>query len=163
MREGIFRMNEFEQSITINRAPEQVFKSVADIEKMPKYLPAFHRIERQAGERIRAEGEIMGYRFTQTGYCKSDDELRRMDFGSDDPAMSTGWLQVGPGPDLAAADVTVHLSLQIRPEQEEMIRTRFKNLEEMIGEGLRAALRALKNYCEAQEVSLDEADRAAST
>jgi uncharacterized protein YndB with AHSA1/START domain len=154
-------MNEFEQSITVSRAPEKVFAVISNIEKMPEYLPVFRRIERQSGEdRVRAEGEIMGYRFTQTGFFRADDERRRVEFGADDPALSTGWIQVTQGPDLSAADVTVHLSLQIRPEQEEMVRARFRNLDEMIGDGLRRALQALKNYCEGHGDPLDEADLA---
>ena len=155
-------MNEFEQSIIISCEPEEVFSLVADVEKMPKYLSAFRRIERQeaGGDRFRVEGRIMGYHFTQDGFFRANNELRRVDFGSDDPALSTGWLRVAQGPDLSASDVTVHLSVQIRPEQEEMIRARFRNLDDMIQDGLKRTLQALKNYCENHGDSLNETDKA---
>ncbi|HEX8249340.1 MAG TPA: SRPBCC family protein [Pyrinomonadaceae bacterium] len=154
-------MSEYEQSITISRAPERVFSQVTAVEQLPKYFSMVSRAERQSGERVRVEGEIFGYRFNQTGFFRVDEKSRRVDFGPEFYTAFRGWAQVTPGPDISAADLTVHLSFDISQQQEERLRGQITNLDAVIRDSLKRALESFKNYCEGHGDPLDEADAAA--
>ena len=153
-------MSEYEHSITIGRAPEQVFSFISDARQSPRYLPAIRKIDLPGNERVRAEIEMFGHRIHQAGFFKPDQKLRRIDFGSEGTDLFNGWLRVIQGPDLSASDLTVHLSLRLPREQEEQIRRHLTSFDAMIEADLKSALETIKNICEGHGDPVDEADAA---
>jgi ribosome-associated toxin RatA of RatAB toxin-antitoxin module len=156
-------MSHYEHSITISRDPKRVFSFISDVGQMPRYFPLIRKIDQQGGgdERVQAEVEISGFRFSQAGFFKADQERQQIDFGSAGQETFRGWIRVTPGPDASASDLTVHLGFNISPEQEKQIRQQFANLDALIRDSLRTAAESVKNICEGRGDPLNEADAAA--
>lgn len=109
-------MGEFEYSLTIQAAPDELFAFVANVESLPSYLPAVRHADSPSHGRVRVRGTFQGQPYEVEGYILADYELRRLEWGTDgawgpDRAVQyRGWLQV-IGPDgTTSSRLTVHLS-----------------------------------------------------
>ena len=141
---------EFEETTTVEAAPEQVYAFVSDVTNLPKYLPTTESAEPQQGERVQVQGEVKGHEYDSDGYFRQDDKNRRLEWGADEHYYS-GWLEVRENGD--TSQVTVHLTFKGRPpedkqpsEQEDAPDRGPRKGE--IQEGLVNALASIKNFVE---------------
>ncbi|MFO1349547.1 MAG: SRPBCC family protein [Gammaproteobacteria bacterium] len=139
-------MSEYEYSLAVRAAPDEVFQFVSDPDNLARYLPTVHEAKAQPGERLRVKGEAAGHFYDSDGFYHVNADERRMEWGSDGENRYRGWLQVMPtGGD---AQVTVHLSFEPRPDQERQFEAQTGDRDVTIHQGLVDALHSVKNLCE---------------
>jgi uncharacterized protein YndB with AHSA1/START domain len=118
---------DYEQSMTINAPPEQVFSWVSDVGNLPGYLPPVTdasvegpSVEGTPGQRVRLSLEFPnGSSFDSEGYLSADERERRMEWGAEGDRDYSGWLTVdnhGEG----QSEVLVHLSFGERSVEGEI-------------------------------------------
>ena len=145
-RKRITIMPEYEQSLSVQAAPERVFEFVSSLDNLPRYLPTVHQAEPQAGERVRVKGEAGGHPYDSDGYFRVDNSAHRMEWGSDGENNYSGWLKVGGEGE--TSEVTVHLSFQPKPEQAERFAEQTGSRDKTIQEGIEASLLSIRNEVE---------------
>lgn len=138
-------MAEYEQSKTIDAAPDTIFDFVADIANLPKYLPTTKHAQPQQGERVRIQGGGDGFQYDADGYLRADHEQHRLEWGADERYYS-GYLEITPkGED--ASEVTVHLTFNAPPPGAE---SGEGPSDADIEQGIRAALESIENQVKGQ-------------
>jgi ribosome-associated toxin RatA of RatAB toxin-antitoxin module len=142
---------EYEDTLTVEASPQAVFDFVSDVANLPKYLPTTHHAEPQQGERVRVQGEAAGHRYDSDGWFRADRTEYRLEWGSDGENLYSGWLEIDEGTDPDSCTVTVHLSFQPKPHQNERLAEQGGgDRDATIQRGLEAALQSIKNLCEGE-------------
>jgi Polyketide cyclase / dehydrase and lipid transport len=111
-------MPEYEETQTVNAAPDVVFDYVSDVDHLPEYIP--HMVLAHAtGDRLRVAADVQGRHEEGDAWFRADHDHRRIEWGADDSGRYQGWLQVsGSG---QGSLVTIHLSTE-RDEDAQQIR-----------------------------------------
>lgn len=146
-------MSEYEHSLTIEAAPDEIFRFVADVSNLPKYLPTVHHAMSQGNERVRVQGEARGQAYDNDGFFRIDPRQRRMEWGSDGEQHYQGWLEVKPNGHAGAdgqpgSEVTIHLTFEPLPEMAQKLAQQTGDHSRTIQQGLEQALASIKNICE---------------
>ncbi len=139
-------MPEYEQSLTVQAAPDVVFDFIADARNMPKYLPTVQRAEPQEGERVHMEGDAKGHHYDSDGHLHADHAALRLEWGSDGEHAYSGWMQVVDAED-GQSKVTVHLSFAPPPDISANLE-KSGDRDAVINEELQTALQSIQNEVE---------------
>lgn len=138
-------MAEYEQSMSIQASPDQIFDFVADIGNLPKYLPTTKSAQSQGEDRVQVQGSAEGHQYNADGYLRPDRGNYRLEWGADEQYYS-GHLQIEPNGD-SASNVTVHISLRGTPPGAD---PSDKPADSQIQEGLVTALQSIQNHVTGQ-------------
>jgi uncharacterized protein YndB with AHSA1/START domain len=133
-------MSEFTDDLTIRATPDQVFRFVSDIANLPAYLPTTRHAQTDGPERVRVQGEAHGHRYDSDGYLRTDQQLKRMEWGADEGGYR-GWLEIEPAPD----GTRVAVGIMLKPAEAGHGQGPS---ESDIRDGLRKALQSIQNHLE---------------
>ena len=89
---------------------DKVYAALADVRNLPHYVPQMTRAEPHDGDKVTVEARYAGHTQTGEGWFRTDDEKRRIEWGSEGSEYN-GWLQVDPddeGSRLTLYVATVH-------------------------------------------------------
>lgn len=139
-------MSQYERTLAVDATPDEIFAYVSDLNNLPEYLPTVHHAEPQQNERIRIQGKAAGHKYDSDGYFRVDTTARRMAWGSDGDNNYSGWLTVNKADQ--ASTVTVHLSFEPKPEEEEEFAKPTGDRDTTINQGIDASLQSIKNIIE---------------
>ncbi len=149
-------MSDYEYSLIVNAAPEQVFNFVSNVRNLPKYLPTVRHAEPQGGDRVRVQGEAQGRLYDNDGFFRVDERQRRMEWGSDGEHEYRGWLDVAPGADGGASSIiTVRLQFEPRGETAQQLDRQTGDRDLTIQQGLQQALESIKNVFEGHDGKIE--------
>jgi hypothetical protein len=137
-------MSEYEQTMTVRAAPDEIFAFIADVRNMPKYLPTTKAAQPQGEERVRVQGEAHGHAYDSDGYLRRDPDGNRLEWGADEGYYS-GWMEVRPDGGSGSSAVTVHISLRGTPPGADPSK---RPSDAEINEGLIKSLKSIQNYLE---------------
>ena len=149
-------MSDYQHSISIDAAPEDVFNYVSNIKNLPDYLSTVQNAEPQSGERVRVQGEVAGHSYDVDGYFHVDKENMRIEWGADEDSRYRGWLSVEPNEssrdntsigEATNCQVAVHVSFAPRAEEYREFKKQ-SDFDGLMNEGIQKALFSIKNYCE---------------
>jgi uncharacterized protein YndB with AHSA1/START domain len=144
-------MSEYQQSETINAEAARVFDFICDIGNLPRYLPTVRNAMPQPGERVRVQGEARGRAYDSDGYYRVDRGRLRMEWGSDGENRYRGWMEVKEAKDGDGAIVAVHLFFEPSTDLARKFEEQTGDRDRTIDEGLRDALKAIKEQCEGND------------
>ena len=154
--------NEYEQSITIERDPADVFSWVSKVGNLPHYLPPIKEAATEGpaeagtpGEKVRMTGEIPDRgEFEGEGYLNVLEEQRRMEWGAEVGREYSGWLTVSDAGQAGSgqagsgrSEVVVHLSFG-EASQEPQIQEESSEERDPLEESLGATLESIKRQLE---------------
>jgi hypothetical protein len=103
--------------------------------------------EYEKDDRIRIEGEAGGHKYNDTGFFRTAEDERRMEWGSDSERGYQGWLTVEEAGN-NQSQVKVHLSFGQHNHALKEMDQRTGDHVEAINEGIENALKSIKNLCE---------------
>lgn len=132
-------MPEFEQSRAVQASPEAVFKVVADVENLARFVPTADRAEATGDGRVRVEGEANGHHYEDEGWFRTDRGMHRLEWGSESTEGYSGWLRVAEHAE--GAEVTLHLTVPGHGDDD-------AQHEEAARHGLEASLASIENLVE---------------
>ena len=120
-------MADYEQSMTIEAPPEQVFAWLTDVNNLPGYLPPVTNAsiegpsaEGSPGQKVKMTLEFPnGSSFESEGYLATDERERRMEWGAETERDYSGWLTVGNHGE-SGSEVVVHLSFGERSVEDDI-------------------------------------------
>lgn len=139
-------MPEYTDRITVDAAPDAVFRFVSDIQNLPKYLPTVHHAAPQTGERIALEGQANGHHYNSDGWFKVDPAAMTMSWGSDGENDYSGKMTViAHG---QAATVECALRFSPSPEIKDAMDKHQGGPSAAMTDGLRTSLHNIKQICE---------------
>ena len=104
-------MPEYTDRIDVAAPADKVFRFVADVENLPRYLPTVHHAHPQRGERVEVDGEANGHKYNSDGWFKVDENTRTMSWGSDGENDYSGKMVVSGD----ASHAKVECSLRFTP------------------------------------------------
>ncbi len=139
-------MPEYTDRIDVSAAPEAVFRFVADINNLPKYLPTVHQAKPQAGERVEVDGEANGHHYHSDGWFKTDAATRTMMWGSDGENDYSGRMRVSG--DGQRSTVECSLKFEPKPSVKQAMDEHQGGPSAAMTDGLRASLQSIKNLIE---------------
>jgi len=106
-------MSEHEVSRTVQAIPDRVFEVVADVSRLPEWLPSVESARTLPDGEVHVEGDAGGGDYCSEGFWRPSAEQRRVEWSTPsrggEPGAYAGWLQVedsGAG----HTEVVVHLS-----------------------------------------------------
>lgn len=147
-------MADYEQSITVDAPPEDVFAWLTDVDNLPGYLPPVTSAsiegpsaEGSPGQKVRMTLEFPdGSSFDAEGYLAADERERRMEWGAETQRDYSGWLTVGNHGE-GGSEVVVHLSFGERSVEDD-IQTGAPEDRDPVHEGITATLESIRRQIE---------------
>jgi hypothetical protein len=131
-------MSEFEHSILIDAAPQEIFSFVSDLNNLPKFMPRSGRSDSNL--------PTFGY-YQSDGWVRVNPTEYFMEWGSDGENFYTGWLEVEELDNLS--EVTVHISFLPKPHAFGPVESKIPAGDsEAIRHGLISALQSIRNILE---------------
>ena len=131
-------MSEHEVSRTVQAPPERVFEVVADVARLPEWLPTVERSSTLPDGEVHVEGDAGGGDYTSDGFWRAQADQRRVEWSTPsrggEPGAYAGWLQLE---DSAAGgtEVVVHLSFLAEdapPEVEQGLARSLEALADLV-------------------------------
>lgn len=101
---------EHEHTQHVAAPAEQVFAVLADVDRLPQYVPQLTAANRAGGDEISIEARYDGHTQNAKGWFRADESKRRIEWGAEGSDYH-GWLQVDPddeGSRLTLFLATVH-------------------------------------------------------
>ncbi len=86
---------EHEQSTTIPVSPDRLYKSIADLTSLVKFVPGLTSLRKTDPEHVDVEADYDGRHQRGEAYFRTDDDARRIDWGAEGHPYR-GWMQVQP-------------------------------------------------------------------
>lgn len=89
---------EHEHTQHIAAAPDQVFAVLADVKRLPEFVPQMTSAETGDGDGVTVDARYDGHTQHGEGWFRPDAEQRRIEWGSNSSDYR-GWMQVDPDGD----------------------------------------------------------------
>jgi len=100
---------EYERTVTIDAAPEQVWSLVADPASLPAWLVRTTEADSPGPDLVHLTRETEGHPYELEGLFRAQPEQRRVEWGSRGVGDYAGWLQIADAGE-GRCSVTLHLS-----------------------------------------------------
>lgn len=133
--------SQFQQSMTIHAAPDEIFDFVSDVSNLPKYLPTTKHAEAQGPERVIVEGGGDDFHYRADGFLRANRDDYTMDWGADERYYS-GHLAITPNGNTAS---NVSVSLSFRGSPPGAPEGQGPSAEQ-INDGIHKALESIENH-----------------
>jgi uncharacterized membrane protein len=140
-------MREYEHSLSINAAPADVFRFVADVRNLPQYLSSVYRALPLENDRVRVQGEVEGHYYDTEGFFHVDRHQHRITWGTEGTMQYQGWLALQPDAN-GATQVTVHLAFDVPAGSPQQAMPYSGDHDRTIQHMLEQTLESLRNHCE---------------
>jgi uncharacterized membrane protein len=141
-------MPDYSDRIDVTAPADAVFKFVADINNLPKYLPTVHGAKPQGTERVEVDGQANGHSYHSDGWFKVDESAKSMTWGSDGENDYSGMMKVSG--DGSKSQVECTLKFTPKPDIKESMDKNQGGPSAAMTDGLRASLASIKKICEGQ-------------
>lgn len=106
-------MSEHEVSRVVQALPAEVFGVVADVARLPEWLPTVEHASTLPDGEVRVDGDAGGGEYESEGFWRPSADQLRVEWSTPsrdgEPGAYAGWLQVADS-GAGASEVTVHLS-----------------------------------------------------
>ncbi len=141
------------------RAPaDAVFRYVADVKNLSKYLPTVHHAEPEAGERVKVEGVANHHEYTSDGWFKTDAASKTVTWGSDGENDYSGKMSVSG--DGASSRIAITINFSPKPEIARSMDENQGGPGAAMQDGIRTALANIARQCEGDDAKqLSTAER----
>ncbi len=104
-------MSEHERTVTAHVPPENAFRYLSSVSHLPEFVPHLREIREEENDHVWGTAEMEGKRFEVSGFFRTDEASRRLDWESDGTPGYRGWMTIQPaGTDQSR--ITVHLSMR---------------------------------------------------
>ena len=118
---------EYESATTIPVPPDRLYQAISDAGNLSKLIPALTSVRRSDPKHVEVTGKYAGHRQQGSAWLRTDDAVRRVDWGSDAHPYR-GSLQVDP--DGAESRLTLHLTTSQVEDIEEYVMTPFETIRD---------------------------------
>lgn len=97
---------EHEQTTRIPVAPDQLYRTIADVGSLTKFIPPLTSVRKTDAQHVEVEAQYEGHEQHGQAWFRVDDEAKRVEWGSEGQPYR-GWMQVEP--DGEGSKLTLHL------------------------------------------------------
>jgi ribosome-associated toxin RatA of RatAB toxin-antitoxin module len=97
-----------EQTTTIPVAPDTLYRTIADIGSLSRFIPPLKSVRRTDPEHVEVDAEYEGRHEHGEAWFRADDDAKRVEWGAEDQPYR-GWMQVEP--DGQGSKLTLHLTM----------------------------------------------------
>lgn len=139
-------MPAYSDQTDVQAPADAVFRYVADVKNLSKYLPTVHRAEPEAGERVRVEGTANHHEYTSDGWFKTDEATKTVTWGSDGENDYSGKMSVSG--DGSRAQVKVTINYSPKPDVAKSMEENQGGPAAAMKDGIRTALANIAQQCE---------------
>jgi carbon monoxide dehydrogenase subunit G len=98
---------EHEQTTRIPVAPERLYRTIADIGNLSRFIPPVRSVRRTDAQHVEVDAEYEGHEQHGQAWFRTDDDARRVEWGAEGQPYR-GWMQVEP--DGEASRLTLHVT-----------------------------------------------------
>jgi carbon monoxide dehydrogenase subunit G len=84
---------EHEQTTKIPVAPDRLYRTIADIGNLSRFIPPVRSVRRTDAEHVEVEAEYEGHEQHGRAWFRADDDARRVEWGAEGQPYR-GWMQV---------------------------------------------------------------------
>jgi carbon monoxide dehydrogenase subunit G len=98
---------EHEQTTRIPVEPERLYRTIADIGSLTRFIPPLQSVRRTDSEHVEVDAQYEGHEQHGQAWFRTDDDARRVEWGSEGQPYN-GWMQVEADGD--ASRLTVHVT-----------------------------------------------------
>jgi carbon monoxide dehydrogenase subunit G len=99
---------EHEQTTTIPVPPETLYRTIADIGSLTRFIPPLKSVRRTDPEHVEVDAEYEGREEHGEAWFRTDDAGKRVDWGAEGHPYH-GWMQIEP--DGEGSKLTLHLTM----------------------------------------------------
>jgi ribosome-associated toxin RatA of RatAB toxin-antitoxin module len=114
---------EHESTTTIPVSPDRLYHAIAEVGNLTRFIPSLKSVKRADSEHLDVTAEYEGHEEHGRAWFRTDDEARRVEWGSDEHPYS-GWMQVDP--DGEDSKLTLHLNTPHADEIREYVAKTFE-------------------------------------
>ena len=119
---------EHEHSARIPVPPDRLYKTIADVGNLTKFVPPLTSVRKTDSAHVDVEASYEGHRQHAEAWFRTDDEARRVEWGAEGNPYH-GWLQVEP--DGADSKLTLHLTTADVGDIQEYVKGTFESVRKM--------------------------------
>jgi carbon monoxide dehydrogenase subunit G len=84
---------EHEQTTRIPVAPDRLYRTIADIGNLSRFIPPVRSVRRTDAEHVEVDAEYEGHEQHGQAWFRADDDARRVEWGAEGQPYH-GWMQV---------------------------------------------------------------------
>jgi Polyketide cyclase / dehydrase and lipid transport len=124
---------EHEQSTRIPVAPDRLYRTIADVGNLTRFIPPLKSVRRTDADHVEVEAEYEGHQEHGEAWFRTDDEGKRVEWGSEGHPYH-GWMQVdgdGEGSQLTVHLTTEHLTSEHLDEVKDYVRGTFESIRKL--------------------------------
>lgn len=119
---------DYEDSIRIPAAPEHLYRTIADVGNLTRFIPPIKTARQTDSEHVDIEAEYEGHEQHGEAWFRADDEAKRVEWGSEGQPYR-GWMRVEPeGED---SKLTFHLTTMHAGDVRKYVDDTFRSIREM--------------------------------
>ena len=101
---------EHEQTARIPVRPERLYRTIADIGSLTKFIPPLRSVRRTDPQHVEVNAEYEGHQQHGQAWFRTDDAAKRVEWGAEGQPYR-GWMQIEPAGD-DASNLTLHVSTE---------------------------------------------------
>jgi ribosome-associated toxin RatA of RatAB toxin-antitoxin module len=98
-----------EQTTRIPVAPDRLFRTIADVGNLSRFVPPLRSVRRTDAEHVEVDAQYEGHEQHGQAWFRTDDAARRVEWGSEGQPYR-GWMQVEP--DGEGSRLTLHVTTE---------------------------------------------------
>jgi ribosome-associated toxin RatA of RatAB toxin-antitoxin module len=119
---------DYEDSIRIPAAPERLYRTIADVGNLTRFIPPIKAARRTDAEHVDVEAEYEGHEQHGEAWFRADEDAKRVEWGSEGQPY-TGWMKVeaeGEG-----SKLTFHLTTMHAANVQKYVNETFESIRRM--------------------------------
>ena len=102
-------MPDFERTATLNAAPEDAYRYLADPSNLPRYIATMRVAQPEGAERLHVAADVQGRHEEGDARFHSDPEARRMEWSAPDRGGYSGSLQISASGGSSTVTIQLHV------------------------------------------------------
>jgi uncharacterized protein YndB with AHSA1/START domain len=132
----------------IHAPAADVFRYVADVKNLSKYLPTVHHAEPHGGGKVQVEGTANDHDYKSEGWLKADEAAKTVTWGSDGQTEYNGKMTVSG--DARRAKIAITINYTPPPQVAKAMEDHQGGPGEAMRDGIRTALLNIAKQCEGE-------------
>jgi ribosome-associated toxin RatA of RatAB toxin-antitoxin module len=100
---------EHEQTTRIAVAPDRLYRTIADIGNLTRFIPPLRSVRRTDAEHVEVDAQYQGHEQHGQAWFRTDDAAKRVEWGSEGQPYR-GWMQVEDDGD--GSRLTLHVTTE---------------------------------------------------
>ena len=139
-------MPAYSDETEIKAPADAVFRYVADVKNLSKYLPTVHHAEPRQGERVMVEGTANDHEYKSDGWFKADEGSKTLTWGSDGENDYSGKMTVSG--DSSRSRIAITINYTPPPAVAQSMQAHQGGPGKAMKDGIRTALVNIAQQCE---------------